>query len=60
MANHNKNKKFGNSNFERVRKTRPVGQDALERERLRRLERSAIRPIAESDDDLMFDYSDND
>ena len=60
MANHNKNKKFGNSNFERVRKTRPVGQDALERERLRRLERSVIRPIAESDDDLMFDYSDND
>lgn len=60
MANHNKNKKFGNGNFERVRKTRPVGQDALERERLRRLERSVIRPIAESDDDLMFDYSDND
>ena len=60
MANHNKNKKFGNGNFERVRKTRPVGQDALERERQRRLERSVIRPIAESDDDLMFDYSDND
>jgi hypothetical protein len=57
MANHNKNKKFGNSNFERVRKTRPVGQDALERERLRRLERGTVRPLPETDYDLLIDYT---
>ena len=57
MANHNKNKKFGNSNFERVRKSRPVGQDALERERLRRLERGTVRPLPETDYDLLIDYT---
>lgn len=57
MANHNKNKRFGGDNFERVRKTRSVGQDALERERMRRLERGTVRPLPETDYDLLIDYT---
>lgn len=60
MANHNKNKRFGGDNFERVRKSRPVGQDALERERQRRLERGNVRPLPETDNDLLIDYNDLD
>jgi hypothetical protein len=58
MANHNKNKKFGGSErVERVRKTRRVGQDALERERQRKLERGTVRPLPETDYDLLIDYT---
>lgn len=57
MANHNKNKRFGNENFERIRRSRPVGQDALERERQRKLERGSVRPLPETDYDLIIDYT---
>lgn len=57
MANHNKNKRFGNENFERIRRSRPVGQDALERERQRRLERGVVRPLPETEADLFIDYT---
>ena len=57
MANHNKNKRFGNENFERIRRARPVGQDALERERQRKLERGSARPLPETDYDLIIDYT---
>ena len=57
MANHNKNKRFGGDNFQRVRRERPVGQDALEREQRRRAERRFVRPIVEeSEDDFYNDY----
>ena len=59
MANHNKNKRFGGDNFERVRKTRSVGQDALERERQRRLERGHMRPVQDDTDDFFSSYSDS-
>lgn len=57
MANHNKNKRFGNENFERIRRARPVGQDALERERQRKLERGIVRPLPETEADLFIDYT---
>ena len=57
MANHNKNKRFGGDNFERFRKSRSVGQDALEREHRRKLERGNVRPIPETEDDLFLDYT---
>lgn len=60
MANHNKNKRYGGDNFQPVRRTRSVGQDALERERMRKLERGALRPMSETDDDFFFDYTNND
>ena len=61
MANHNKNKRFGgDNNFERFRKTRTVGQDALERERQRKLERGRVRPSLDTDDDFFSSYSDSD
>jgi hypothetical protein len=60
MANHNKNKRFSGESFQPVRRARSVGQDALERERQRKLERGAIRPIAESDDDFFFGVTDED
>jgi hypothetical protein len=56
MANHNKNKRFGGENFQRVRRERPVGQDALEREQRRREERSFVRPLTETDEDFYSDY----
>jgi hypothetical protein len=57
MANHNKNKRFGGDNFQRVRRERPVGQDALEREQRRRAERRFVRPIAEDPEDEFYsDY----
>ena len=60
MANHNKNKRFGGTeNFERVRKTRSVGQDALERERQRKLERGIVRP-QDDEDDFFSSYPDLD
>ena len=58
MANHNKNKRFGGDNFQRVRKTRVVGQDALEREQRRRDERSFVRPLTDTDEDFYSDYID--
>lgn len=57
MANHNKNKRYGGESFERVRKSRPIGQEQLERQRQRKLERGNIRPISETDYDLLTDYS---
>jgi hypothetical protein len=60
MANHNKNKRFGGSNFERVRKSRPVGQDALERDRERNLERAAQRRSIEIEEDFYSSYEDLD
>lgn len=61
MANHNKNKRFGGDNFERVRKARPVGQDALERDRERRLERGGPRrPLLDEEDDFYSTYEDLD
>lgn len=57
MANHNKNKRFGGDNFQRVRRDRPVGQDALEREQRRRSERRFVRPIVEdSEEEFYSDY----
>jgi hypothetical protein len=56
MANHNKNKRFGGENFQRVRRARPVGQDALEREQRRREERKNVRPIVETEEDFYTDY----
>lgn len=61
MANHNKNKRFGgNNNFERVRKSRPTGQDALERDRERNLERAAQRRSIEIEEDFYSSYEDLD
>ena len=61
MANHNKNKRFGgNNNFERVRKSRSTGQDALERDRERNLERAAQRRSIEIEEDFYSSYEDLD
>jgi len=60
MANHNKNKRFGGDNFERVRRARSVGQDALEREHRRKLERGHVRSVQDSSDDFFSSYSDTD
>lgn len=58
MANHNKNKRYGGSErVERVRKVRPVGQEALERQQKRKLERSSVRPLPETEYDLLIDYT---
>ena len=59
MANHNKNKKFGNGNFERLRKSRPVSQETVERQLRRKIERGNLRPHPENDLDLFLDYSEN-
>jgi len=56
MANHNKNKRFSGENFQRVRKARVVGQDALEREQRRREERGFVRPIVETEEDFYLEY----
>ena len=58
MANHNKNKQFGgNNNFQRIRQSRPVGQEALEREALRRQERlRASRHELEMEDEFYSAY----
>jgi hypothetical protein len=58
MANHNKNKRFGGDNFERFRKQRSTGQDALERERQRKLERGPVRPLLDETEDFFSSYSD--
>lgn len=58
MANHNKNKRYGGSErVERVRKAPPRGQEALERQRQRKLERGSVRPLPETDYDLLIDYT---
>lgn len=57
MAKHSKNKRFGGESFEPVRKAKPVGQGALDRDRQRKLERGAIRPI-DTDEDFFSSYSD--
>jgi hypothetical protein len=57
MANHNKNKRFGGGNFQRIRQSRPVGQEALEREAMRRQERQhASRLELEAGDDFFSTY----
>lgn len=56
MANHNKNKRFSGENFQRVRRARVVGQDALEREQRRREERGFVRPIVETEEDFYLEY----
>jgi hypothetical protein len=58
MANHNKNKQFGGASFERVRKFRPTGQEALERDSERKLERAAQRRVIEEEDDFFSTYED--
>jgi hypothetical protein len=60
MANFNKNKRFGGENFQRVRQQRPVGQDALERERQRKLERGHLKPISIDEEDDFFSAYDED
>lgn len=56
MANHNKNKRFSGENFQRVRRARVVGQDALEREQRRREERGFVRAIVETEEDFYLEY----
>lgn len=60
MANHNKNKRFGGDNFERVRRPAPMNQEEMERQRQRKIERGNLRPLPESDYDLLIDYSNED
>lgn len=60
MANFNKNKRFGGDNFQPVRRQRVTGQDALERERLRKLERGHLKPLAIDEEDDFFSAYVND
>lgn len=55
MAKHGKNKRFGGDNFERVRKNRSTGQDALDRDRKRK-NNNHVRPMALTEDEYFYDY----
>jgi hypothetical protein len=57
MANFNKNKRFGGDNFQPVRRTRVTGQDALERERQRKLERGHLKPLHDEEEDFFSAYN---
>lgn len=59
MANHNKNKKFRNDNFERFNKARPVGQDSFERDSDRKSNQIRQRRSVE-DEDFYSSYEDHD
>lgn len=58
MANHNKNKQFGGTSFERIRQNHSVGQDALMRESQRKQERlRASRHEFEMNDEFFSSYN---
>ena len=60
MANHNKNKRFGGDNFQPVRRAKSTGQEALERDYERKMERNRQRRSVEDDEDFYSTYEDLD